>query len=75
MVRKKRAPAKEHRGNKPNDARRRSVITMYEGGLSLREIAEARGVSFQAVHAMLERAHVPMRSPGGNQGGHSRHRR
>lgn len=55
-------------------ARRQLAIAFYESGLSLRAIAIRMNISWQAVHAILRRAGVPMRTRGGNQGAHSRHR-
>ena len=43
-------------------------------GLSIRQVAERMGVTFQAVQSMLARHNIPRRPRGGNQGPHSRHR-
>ena len=43
-------------------------------GLSIRQVAERMGVTFQAVQSMLARHNIPRRARGGNQGSHSRHR-
>lgn len=63
-----------HTGNQPNVERRRLVASLYKAGLSLRQIAAQTGVTYQAVYQMLVRQGITMRPPGGNQGGHSRHR-
>jgi DNA-binding transcriptional regulator LsrR (DeoR family) len=55
-------------------ARRQLAVSCYEAGLSLRQIAVRMNISWQAVHAILRRAGVAMRTRGGNQGAHSRHR-
>lgn len=64
-----------HTGNKPNEERRRRVEALYLQGMSVRAVAREVGVTFQAVHAMLVRAGIYRRPPGGNQGAHSRHRK
>ena len=43
-------------------------------GLSIRQVAERMGVTFQAVQSMLARHNIPRRPRGGNNGPHSRHR-
>lgn len=76
MTRTKRTrPPMAHTGGKPNEDRRHAVVALYESGLTLRECAAALKVSFQAVHQILQRAGVPRRGRGGNQGSHSRRRR
>jgi transposase len=76
MTRTKRTkPPMALTGNQPNDDRRRAVIALYQSGLALRECAAALKVSFQAVHQILQRAGVPRRGRGGNQGSHSRRAR
>jgi hypothetical protein len=55
--------------------RRRQIKRLYATGLTLRQIAAAYGVTYQAVHSMLERMGVQRRPRGGNQGSHSRRRR
>jgi len=55
--------------------RRRQIKRLYATGLTLRQIGAALGVTYQAVHSMLERMGVPRRPRGGNQGSHSRRRR
>jgi len=42
-----------HTGNKPNDEKRQIVKMLYYSGLSMREVAERMGVTFQV---------TPMRS-------------
>lgn len=59
----------------PNLERREQVKTLYESGLSVRQIAAQIGVTFQAVQSMLARMGVPRRPRGGNQGPHSRHKK
>lgn len=73
-TRKKRAfhTAAPHVGPDPNTARRFTVCAMYDAGLSLRQIAAALGITYQAVHQILVRSGVPRRPRGGNQGSHSR---
>lgn len=77
MPRRKAAPLNRfaHTGNQPNEARRTAVASLYQTGMSLRDVATVIGVSYQAVHSMLQRANVPLRGRGGNQGSHSRHRK
>jgi DNA invertase Pin-like site-specific DNA recombinase len=55
-------------------ARRQHAQELYESGLSLRQIAVRMNITYQAVHALLRRAGVPLRIRGGNQGAHSRHK-
>lgn len=62
-------------GRRPNTTRREQVKAMYHNGMSLRLIAQELGVTYQAVHSMLLRSGVQMRSQGGNNGPHSRHRK
>ena len=64
-----------HAGNIPHAIRRAKVMALYRSGLSLRLVAAEMGVSFQAVHSMLRRMGVSLRSRGGNTGNHSRHRK
>ena len=64
-----------HTGSAPNQHRRRVVATLYQSGLSMRDIAAIVGVSFQAVQSLCKRMGLPVRPPGGNQGAHSRHER
>lgn len=76
MTRAKRTkPPMALTGSKPNLDRRHAVIALYQSGLTLRECAAALKVSFQAVHQVLQRAGVPRRGRGGNQGSHSRRSR
>jgi DNA-directed RNA polymerase specialized sigma24 family protein len=56
------------------DKRRAIMVRLYERGLTLRQIADKMGVSYQAVHQTLTRAGVQFRPRGGNTGAHSRHR-
>jgi transposase len=69
------ADESQHAGNVPHAIRRAKVLALYRSGLSLRLVAKEVGVSFQAVHSMLRRIGVPLRSRGGNTGGHSRHKK
>jgi predicted DNA-binding protein YlxM (UPF0122 family) len=71
-TRKRGATLLDHTGNQPNTGRRHVAITLYESGLSLREVAAALKVTYQAIHNILVRAGVPRRGRGGNQGSHSR---
>ena len=64
-----------HTGRKPNEDRRQAVSSMYQGGMSLRAIADMVGVTPQAVQSMLTRMSIQRRPPGGNTGGHSRHKK
>ena len=59
----------------PDLAKREEVATLYASGLSIRQIAEKLGKSFQAIQSMLVRMGIPRRPRGGNQGPHSRHRK
>jgi transposase len=65
----------KHAGNAPNEERRHTVRVLYESGLSIRDVSERIGVSFQAVHALLKRSGVVLRPRGCNVGSHSRHRK
>jgi transposase len=62
-------------GNQPNEERRVAVKALYDAGLSIRAISERIGVTFQAVHSMLQRMGVTMRPRGASTGGHSRHKK
>jgi transposase len=64
-----------HTGQLPNLARRQAVKALYEGGLTVRAVAERVGVTYQAAHAMLKRMGVTMRKRGGSVGSHSRHKK
>ena len=64
-----------HVGNTPNEARRHTVRVLYESGLSLRMVADRIGVTYQAVHALLQRSGVVLRTRGCNVGTHSRHKK
>ena len=64
-----------HVGNTPNEARRHTVRVLYESGLSLRMVADRIGVTYQAVHALLQRSGVVLRPRGCNVGTHSRHKK
>ena len=59
-------------GATPNLARRELVKSMYEEGMTLRQIAKSLGITYQAVHSMLQRTGVTLRPRGGNTGSHSR---
>lgn len=59
----------------PDLVKREKVATLYASGLSIRQIAEKLGKSFQAIQSMLVRMGIPRRPRGGNQGPHSRHRK
>jgi transposase len=65
----------DHTGNEPNHVRRARVLALYRSGLSIRAVAAEVGVTFQAVHGMLQRMGEPRRKAGGNMGSHSRHRK
>lgn len=65
----------KHVGNMPNEARRHTVRVLYESGLSLRMVADRIGVTYQAVHALLQRSGVVLRPRGCNVGTHSRHKK
>lgn len=54
---------------------REVVKTLYEVGMSLRQMATQLGKSHQSIQQMLARMGVPRRPAGGNQGSHSRHRK
>lgn len=62
-------------GSIPDIARRELVGSMYQSGMTLRQVAEALGITYQAVHSLLVRANIPLRPRGGSTGGHSRHRK
>lgn len=64
-----------HTGRRPNDERRQAVLALYQSGLSIRDVGQLIGVSPQAVQSLLQRMGVERRPRGGNQGGHSRHRK
>lgn len=64
-----------HAGPEPNEKRRAQVLALYDAGLSLRAVAARVGVTYQAVHSMLQRMGASLRPPGGNNGSHSRHRK
>lgn len=70
-----RYPHGPYRSGEPDHERRAIVIRLYEKGLSAAQVGEVVGITRQAVLRMLKRAKVPRRSRGGNQGGHSRHRK
>jgi transposase len=59
----------------PDLVKREEVATLYASGMSIRQIAEKLGKSFQAIQSMLVRMGIPRRPRGGNQGPHSRHRK
>lgn len=62
-------------GNQPNEERRVAVKALYDAGLSVRSVADRIGVTFQAVHSMLQRMGVTMRPRGSSTGSHSRHKK
>lgn len=64
-----------HTGNRPNDEKRQIVKMLYNSGLSVRQVSDRMGVSFQAVHSMLQRMGAPLRPSGGSTGGHSRRKK
>jgi hypothetical protein len=64
-----------HTGNKPNDEKRQIVRMLYNSGLSMRQVADRMGVSFQAVHSMLHRMGAVVRDAGGSTGSHSRRKK
>lgn len=59
----------------PLAERRRLVAELYQAGHTTRQIAEQLGVSYQAIHQMLQRLDIPRRPRGGNMGSHSRRRK
>lgn len=59
----------------PLAERRRLVAELYQSGHTTRQIAEQLGVSYQAIHQMLQRLDIPRRPRGGNMGSHSRRRK
>ena len=62
-------------GPYPDLARRTMVCELYFGGMTIRQIAAAVEVSYQAIHKLLKEAGVPLRPRGGNTGTHSRRKR
>ena len=64
-----------HTGNKPNDEKRQIVKMLYNSGLSMRQVADRMGVTFQAVHSMLHRMGATVRDSGGSMGSHSRRKK
>lgn len=64
-----------HTGNKPNDEKRQIVRMLYNSGLSMRQVADRMGVTFQAVHSMLHRMGAVVRDSGGSTGSHSRRKK
>ncbi len=57
-------------------AERKSMIaSLYIQGWTTRQIAAKVGISYQAVHAMLQRLNIPLRPRGGNMGSHSRRKK
>lgn len=64
-----------HTGRRPNEERRQAVLTLYQSGLSIRDVAKLIGVTPQAVQSLLHRMGAERRPRGGNQGAHSRHRK
>lgn len=64
-----------HTGNKPNEEKRDVAKMLYLSGLSIRQVAEEMGVTFQATHGMLQRSGVKLRGKGGMTGGHSRQKK
>lgn len=62
-------------GNKPNEEKRDVARMLYNSGLSLRQVAEAMGITFQSVHGLLKRAGVKLRGKGGMTGSHSRRKK
>lgn len=62
-------------GNKPNDEKRQIVRMLYNSGLSVRQVSLRMGVTFQAVHSMLQRMGVTLRPSGGSTGTHSRRKK
>ena len=64
-----------HMGRKPNEDRRGVARMLYQSGLSLRQVAEKMGITFQAAHGLLKRSGVVMRPKGGHTGSHSRQKK
>ena len=64
-----------HIGPYPDLARRAMVCDLYFNGMTIRQIATAVNVSYQAIHKLLKDAGVPLRPRGGNTGPHSRRKR
>lgn len=64
-----------HIGPYPDLARRAMVCDLYFNGMTIRQIATAVDVSYQAIHKLLTDAGVPLRPRGGNTGTHSRRKR
>lgn len=62
-------------GGIPDLARRELVGSMYQSGMTLREVGKSLGISYQAVYSLLKRAGIPVRPRGGSTGSHSRHRK
>lgn len=54
---------------------RKEIVARYEAGASQAEVARQFGVTRQAICQILKREGVETRPRGGNQGGHSRHRK
>lgn len=54
---------------------RQEIVARYEAGASQAEVARQFKVTRQAICQILKRAGVETRPRGGNQGGHSRHRK
>jgi transposase len=71
--RKKHAPYPDQH-KEARAARREHAKELYAQGYSLRQIAVRMGITYQAVHYLLNRQEVAMRPRGGNQGAHSRHK-
>lgn len=62
----------KNRGKRELTARRRvEMARLYKDGLTLRQIGDIMGLTYQSVHAHLMRAGVPMR-PRGNPTGYRR---
>lgn len=55
--------------------RRALIASLYAQGQTTRQIAERLGISYQAVHQMLQRLDIPRRPRGGNMGSHSRRKK
>jgi len=55
--------------------RRALIAKLYAEGQTTRQIAERLGISYQAVHQMLQRLDIPRRPRGGNMGSHSRRKK
>ena len=49
---------RELQRKRPLTAKQKQVLALYDSGLTLREVAEEMGVTFQAVEQVLQRLHI-----------------